>query len=312
MTRVWVLIGLLPALSVAAAPRYTQPAIQRAWAARVRYENRPGEIFIGHPTGHEVLQGKAGVCALLSALAGLARAHPSFVESSLLEVKNAVKVRFFRRDRVRRTWKAVYQVVDRALPRHQNDKLLNARSRNERAQWVSLVEKAYAKFKRHAGYDGLNLGGYPQQALTALSGKPARTLHLTETTADSAFRALKAALDRGVAVASTFDTATFRTAASRDRLERSAVGAHILFRGDRRRPSYAGTGLWPGHAYTVWRVFERDAKRWVQVRDPYGETPAVTAPWGEGKDGILTLPLGAFTMLFDEAHVVSLPQGKHG
>jgi hypothetical protein len=291
---------------VSAASNLSRPAVQTAWRAKARYREsaQPAVLQKQRMTGEEAIMKLSGPCFLVSTIAGLAHGRPGFLERAFIEHPDgSVTVRFFAKSRATGNYEAVYERVDNAVPRWKNGAAFSTQSRDPEVLWPALLEKAYAKHK--GGYEVFVEGGIAGDAMTLLTGRPSESHFVADTSPAALFAHLRKALHEGRAVvAGTYGTDGFRSATSRQRIaETDLRGAMRLLR-DQGRPSYAGTGLYAGHAYTVWAVKEEGGRRYVQLRDPMGYKDAVAgAPSTERKSGIFWLPLAQFQVLYEDVHI---------
>lgn len=246
----------------------------------------------------------SGPCFLATTLAGLVHAQPRFLDGAFTENDDgSVTVRFFAKSRATGKYVAVYERVDRAVPRWKNGHAFSMQSRDEDELWPALLEKAYAKHK--GSYQTFANGGIPGDAMTLLTGKPSAYHVVAERSANQLFNMLRASLHHGhVVVAGTYSTEAFRGAASRTRARDAHLRGAMSFLREEPRPSYTGTSVFAGHAYTVWAVKEEDGRRYVQLREPYGaKLPVAGAPSTGSKRGLFWLPLEQFRVLYEDVHV---------
>jgi hypothetical protein len=278
--------------------------VQRAWRARAIYRAGDGVLAKHVMTGEEAIMKISGPCFLVSTIAGLAHAHPGFLDRAFTaHPDGSFTVRFFAKSRKTGAYHAVSERVDDVVPRWKNGRAFSMQSRDPSVLWPSLLEKAYAKHK--GGYEIFTDGGLPGDAMTLLTGRPSEHQFIADGTADALFARLQKSLDDGrVVVAGTYSTDGFRSASSRARIADAELrGAMSMLEGE-ERPSYTGTGLFAGHAYTIWAVKEERGRRYVQLRDPYGYKDAVAgAPSTGRKNGIFWLPLEHFRALYEDVHI---------
>ena len=116
----------------------------------------------------DVAQGQVGNCWLIAALACVAE-HPGLVRKTfvtkVLSVRGKYVVRIF--DWQKRKWTNV--TVDEFIPLTASDRQMLFAQPNGHELWVSMLEKAFAKF---CGSYGALDGGLTAWALNALTGDP--------------------------------------------------------------------------------------------------------------------------------------------
>ncbi|KAL0955338.1 hypothetical protein HGRIS_004221 [Hohenbuehelia grisea] len=240
------------------------------------------QLFNGRASSNDIIQGSIGNCWLLSALAVMATFN-GLIENFCVAHDREVGVYgfvFFRDF----TWVTV--VVDDLLymsipkfeelssqekqlyhgdkQRYNNqarkgpDCLSFARSATENVTWVSLIEKAYAKL--HGDYLSLD-GGYPSEAIEDFTGGISLDILTKDIINPDKFwneELLKATKDR------LFSCSFNSLNTSRN--------------GDLEATVH---GLIGGHAYSILRAIECRGKRFLVIRNPYGED-AWTGPWSDG------------------------------
>ncbi|TRM58121.1 hypothetical protein BD626DRAFT_189990 [Schizophyllum amplum] len=133
-----------------------------------------------------------------------------------------------------------------------------ARSGQQDVTWVSLIEKAYAKL--HGDYSAL-VAGWDGEAIEDLTGGVASTVQIKDI----------------------LDPDRFWTdelcRANMDRL----FAASFASPDDRHNGNTAlrSTGLLSDHSYSVLRIVEARGKRFLVLRNPWGESEW-TGPWSDG------------------------------
>ncbi|KAJ2930752.1 hypothetical protein H1R20_g6335, partial [Candolleomyces eurysporus] len=145
------------------------------------------------------------------------------------------------------------------LTRKAGKNLTFAKSGAQGETWVPLIEKAYAKF--YGNYSYLQ-GGYPREAIEDLTGGVASLFMTTDILDRDKFweeQLLKANEDR-------LFSCYFPGLNGPDGEERSDIRVQ---------------GLYGNHAYSVLRARECNGKRFVVVRNPWGESEW-TGPWSDG------------------------------
>ncbi|KAJ6621556.1 hypothetical protein B0H10DRAFT_2017786 [Mycena sp. CBHHK59/15] len=240
------------------------------------------QFFIDGASSNDIVQGAIGDCWFVSALATMSTC-PGLVEKFCVARDETVGVYgfvFFRDMR----WVSI--VIDdllfTSIPKYEelsyaeqqlyhNDKerynrsartgtksLYFARSGTEGETWVPLIEKAYAKL--HGDYSSLS-GGEACEAIEDLTG------------AVSSFIPCKDILDKD----QFWNEELLK--ANKDRL----FGCAYNSLDGSRSGDWGATinGLHGNHAYSVLRAVEVKGKRFVVVRNPWGESEW-TGPWSDG------------------------------
>jgi hypothetical protein len=198
-----------------------------------------GKLYQEGISPADVRQGQAGDCYLLTVLTSLGRNHRNLLEKAVTPLGDGTyNVRFFQRD-AQGTMQPVNVRVDGQLP-FRGNVVRYARSPNQRELWAAVVEKAYAQWK--GGYEAIGNGGFPGDVMTELTGRP-NTFHgiWRDQSPDATYRAVKKALAEGKIV------------------NIGTPDSNALPR-----------GLVKGHAYAVLGVEEKNGKRTLLMRNPWG------------------------------------------
>ncbi|KAJ6472033.1 hypothetical protein C8R45DRAFT_1013813 [Mycena sanguinolenta] len=240
------------------------------------------QFFVDGANSNDIMQGQVGDCWFLSALATMATAE-GLVEKFCVARDDEIGVYgfiFFKDDH----WVSVIidDLLYTAIPKYEelnfsekalyhNDKelynkaarkgsqtLYFAKSGTDGETWVPLIEKAYAKL--HGDYASLS-GGYACEAIEDLTGGVSSFIQSKDI----------------------FDIDKFWTEelmkANKDRLFGCYFGPLDSTRsGD---PSAKIFGLIGNHAYSVLRAVEAKGKRFVVIRNPWGNSEW-TGPWSDG------------------------------
>ena len=217
-----------------------------------------GKLYEADATDDDVVQGQAGDCYLLSVLNSMGRHHRDLLKSAIQPLGDGTyNVRFFQPD-AQGALQPINVRVDGQVA-FRGSEVQYARSPTQNEIWVSVLEKAYAKWK--GGYEAIGHGGSPGQVMTDLTGRP-HAFHWTAQAGDapdSAYGRLKAALDEGKMV-------NVATPENVDGLP---------------------AGLVKNHAYAILGYEEVDGVRQLVVRNPWGNTE----PGTDGRnDGLFRVP----------------------
>ena len=250
------------------------PAVLKDDASTVKYDWTAGNVFVDGPTPGDVIQGYIGNCYMVAGFASIASQQPEIIENAIKDNGDGTfTVKFFETSRWSREPKTVEITVDGQLPTRSGG-LRYGKNRDKNELWVGIFEKAYAQWK--GGYEEIGNGGQTGAVMTALTGRPdSYTWLSTSSSPDAVFNEIKEALDAKKGV---------------------AAGTH----GESRSDLYKGTGVYANHAYSIHSVEERDGKKFVELRNPWGEVE----PSGNGPDdGFFKLEMGTFLKLYSGLYV---------
>jgi hypothetical protein len=226
---------------------------------------RGGKLYDADASDEDVMQGQAGDCYLLSVLNSMGRNHRELLKSAIQPLGDGTyNVRFFQPD-AQGVMQPVQVRVDGQLA-FRGSQVHYARSPTQTEIWVSVLEKAYAKWK--GGFEAIGHGGSPGQVMTDLTGR-SHAFHWTAQEGDApdaAYGRMKAALDAGQMVnVATPDT--------------DALPA----------------GMVRNHAYAVLGYEEVEGVRQLVVRNPWGNTE----PGTDGRnDGLFRVPADQVAQYF--------------
>jgi hypothetical protein len=138
--------------------------------------------------------------------------------------------------------------------------------------WYPILEKAFAKWK--GSYDAIGNGGSSAAVMTALTGKSTDYLSTGYESEDQIFKAIKAGGDKKLPM---------------------TAGTHD------DKKLYTNTGVYADHAYSVLGAEEANGKRYILLRNPWGESEAGS----DGKnDGYFKLELSQFMKLYDNVDIL--------
>lgn len=216
-----------------------------------------GRLFVGGPRAEDVIQGQLGSCYYLAALASAAHANPKLIQDAIKDNKDGTfTVRLYKYHPG--GYKAEYVRVDADFP-STGGKPAYGRSLNPKEMWVSLFEKALAA--QSGGYENIH-GANSKWAFETMTGKDAKGYVVERALSadpEMTYQRIKSAL------------------ANRQPI---AVGS---------APA-ATSGILPMHEYSLLGVEETAGKRYVTLRNPWGNTEA-------GNDGRND---GTFKMSFED------------
>ncbi len=229
-----------------------------------------GKLFVDGVSHDDVIQGSIADCYLAGALSSLAQANPKAIENAIKDNGDGTfNVRFYENAGYNRPMKEVNITIDGDMPMAEGaTKGKYAKARDAAEMWPGLIEKAYAQWK--GGYEAIGNGGHATAVLTAITGKGTTSSNTSYTPADQLFKSIQTA-----------------TAANRP----VTAGTH----GKDSGVDYNGTGVYAWHVYSVMGAVEEGGQKFVQLRNPWGNTE----PGSDGKDdGIFKMKLEDFTKLY--------------
>lgn len=242
-------------------PNKGEPAVMTEHKGQVTYGTVTGTLEVNGVSADDIAQGQAGDCYLLAALSSIAKQNPKVIENAIHQKPDGTYTVRFYEDK-----KPVDVTIDGKLPKDRWGSLEYASGTNHSELWPALIEKAYAKWK--GGYDAIGNGGWPADALSQISNRPADSVYLPDHSKD-AFAKLKATLDKG----------GFVCASTQDESSKVLKGTNIV----------------GNHAYAVLDAEVRNGKQMVQVRNPWG----FQEQGNDGKeDGDFWLPMADFQKYF--------------
>jgi calpain family cysteine protease len=244
-----------------------------------------GPLFEDKLGPDDFVQGKLGDCYFLSSVASLAQRHPEVLRDAIhANPDGTFDVRFFRIQKNGPPTE-IHVMVDDEIPEDGDGKPLFASARDNQEVWPLILEKGYAAFRK--GYNEVDKGAHPGEALTELTGKPAVESKIEPKTADAVFTQLKDAIAQGKPTCASIQSLPNRLDMYRKLLAPAGVSAANIDK---------TLGVRNAHAYTVLGVSEENGQKFVTVRDPWGE---VGWEHEQASHGELKLPLAEFSAIFD-------------
>jgi hypothetical protein len=240
----------------------------------------------------DVQQGQIGNCYLPAAIAAIAHHKPGFFEEAI-RVKEEVdangvhkvwyEVRFYDR-----TWQSGgykytehWQAVDADLfvrsyggPLYGSDD--GPRGSEEMELWWPILEKAYAAWK--GDYNTIGDGGHVSEVFKDVLGAQASSLWINGNNADAVWKQIVKSVDAKQPI---------------------GAGTH----GSDQSALYANTGVYANHAYSIFSYEVKDGEKYVELRNPWGESEPYP---GDGKnDGVFKLKLDTFLKLYSSLYYVT-------
>ena len=250
------------------------PVVLKADLKRVRQTVIEGGVLTKNGVnGDDVTQKYVADCYLIAAMAATARVNPELVEKLFHKrTDGTYDVTIY--EPKGKGFTKVKVHIDADLPHNDWYHLTYASGRDEKELWPALLEKAFAA--RAGSYAAIE-GGVPGDAMSQLTGKPTSTIDFQErgVKADQVFDALSLAMkEHRPATASTY--------------------------GESANAKYTNSGLYADHAYSVWGTETTGGKRYVQLRNPWGDSE----PGHDGHDdGIFKMELGEFMKMYANVEI---------
>jgi len=236
-----------------------------------------GPLFVNGPSSSDVRQGAIGDCYLPSAVAAVAHQNPKAIENAITETTNAqgereFTVRFFTRSGRMEMVTVDADIYTRSWGGPIYGTTTGANDIAKMELWFPILEKAYAKWK--GSYDAIGNGGVAGEVMTALTGKTYTSVSTQYDSATTVFNAIKSA------------------AANKQPM---AAGTHD------DKALYANSGVYADHSYSVLGTEESGGKKYVLLRNPWGESEA----GNDGKnDGYFKLEIDKFMKLYDDVAIL--------
>ncbi|MBS2030990.1 MAG: hypothetical protein JST54_24020 [Deltaproteobacteria bacterium] len=236
-----------------------------------------GPLFKDGVDMTDVVQGYLGDCYCPSAFAAMAKADPNIIKNAIQDNGDGTyTVTFKQRDWQTGTYKPVEVKVDGDLYTRSYGGPIYGSSSGDTSTgkmelWFPLMEKAWAQFKGGSeGYNGIGNGGMSDEVFEAIMGKRGTESDISSQSGDHLFAAVKHAIDGHLPI---------------------SAGTY----GDDEKAKYTNTGVYADHSYSVVGYKEEGGVKYVQLRNPWGESE----PAGDGKDdGIFYLPMDKFQKLY--------------
>lgn len=258
-------------------PKLHKDQINKDGSAQYTTQRYTGPLFKDGVDMTDVVQGYLGDCYVPSAFAAMARANPDFIKNAIQDDGDGTyTVTFKQRDWKTGTYQPVEVKVDGDLYSRSYGGPLYGASNGDRSTksmelWFPLMEKAYAVWKGGSeGYNGIGNGGLSSDIFEAITGKRGVDTSISYQSPDHLFSAVKHAIDAHLPI---------------------SAGTY----GDDQEAKYTNTGVYADHSYSVVGYKEEGGVKYVQLRNPWGESE----PSGDGKnDGIFYLPLDKFMSLY--------------
>jgi hypothetical protein len=223
-------------------------------------------LFNGGPHYDDIAQGAVGDCYFMTGISALADTNPGLITQAITELGDGTyAVRFYRKGR------ETYVRVDAQLPTVGDHPAYARLGRNGGALWVALVEKAFAQFRTGQNSYASVADGWMDEAYAALTGASARSIGVTEMSADELAQTMAAGLAAHHAVAVSTAEAINPV------LGNHTYGIHEVHQD-------AGSGEW-----------------YVTVYNPWGIDGQ---PWDDNaNDGLLTFTAAEFQQRFEIVQV---------
>lgn len=237
--------------------------------AGATWDAREGELTVDGFGADDPMQGNVGDCYLISSLAAVAKSRPDLLAKAVKTNRDGTyTVTFYERNPGETKSRPVEVTIDGTFA-NRRGRLEYASARETKELWPMIFEKAYAAWK--GGFPAIE-GGMAATTLEALTGaKPEFfTVNSSSDAADVYQRLNSALADKGcvIALSKTWDPS-----------ERGIVS---------------------DHAYTVLGVEQEGGKKYVQLRNPWGESE----PANNGKDdGIFKMELSEFMKMFANTEI---------
>jgi hypothetical protein len=232
-----------------------------------------GELVKNGVSGTDVMQKYLADCYLIAAMSSVAKVNPELIEKAFTKrTDGTYDVTLYEQKGAK--WVPVKVRIDADLPHNDWLHLNYASGRDEQELWPALLEKAFAQ--RAGSYAAIE-GGVPGDAMSALTGRPSSLtdFQAAGVKAEQVFADLELAMkEKRPATASTY--------------------------GESSNAKYTNSGLYSDHAYSVFGVETVGGKKYVQLRNPWGESE----PANNGRDdGVFKMELSQFMKMFANVEI---------
>ncbi|MBI3180560.1 MAG: hypothetical protein HYZ28_00200 [Myxococcales bacterium] len=244
-----------------------------------------GPLYIDDPSSADVRQGAIGNCYFPAALAAVAHAHPEKIREMIKDNGDGTYTVAFHESNMWGGAGLKHEVtVDGDLFARSwggpvyGGSLGGSTEPDKMELWFPIIEKAYAEWKggTDRGYDAIGHGGVAGQVMSEVMGRPYNYHSVNDATADRVFERIT----RGM-----------------ENQQPMAAGTY----GKDEAARYTNSGVYANHAYSVLGTEVTDGKRYVLLRNPWGQSE----PGNDGRnDGFFKLELSEFVRLYQSFHIV--------
>jgi hypothetical protein len=269
--RQWIKVGqiAIPPPTPAGLPKLAK---FRGTGVAFRVAPIKGRVFAGRPRAVDVVQGELSNCHFAAAAAAVAHARPDAV---MLRARGKFfEATVFSAGQSRRI------LVDRELYHRPSGELIfgqNGLMKGTRPAWWPILEKVVATLL--GGYHVLDRGGTAHWALHLITGLPPRHRVLAPDYEQEHWGHLVSLLAMRSPVVATTPARTYRN-----------------------------SGIIQDHCYTVLSCREQRGRRWITLRNPWGEmAPPGVRRW---RGGIFEMPWVLFVRYFSGLSFVETRQDK--
>ena len=256
---------------------------ERTAEGKPKFEKKrfAGPLVKSSLSPRDVEQGSLGNCYFAAAMSAIAEQYPEKLAKAMEDNKDGTfTFNFKERDWATGRLRNVKVKVDGDLYVKVSGTPLYGRSAGDKTPqkmelWFPLFEKAYAQYK--GSYHAIGEGGWASEVFQDVLGFEPATQNINESAAGQqrAWKTVTQAVDnKWPLCACTF--------------------------GEKQEPRYTNSGVFANHAYTVLGYEEKNGKRYVKLRNPWGSDE----PSGNGKDdGIFAMELSKFVHLYESFEI---------
>jgi calpain-15 len=209
------------------------------------------DVFVGGIDPDDIRQGEIGDCYLLGAL-GVLATQPKLVRNLItpqrLSPNGIYQIKLF----ISGKWETI--IIDDFLPVDKRGKVIFARSESIQENWVSLIEKAYAKYK--GSYKSMENGSM-REAMEQLTGGYGDIIDLVN---DSRYPQNKTKRRNEIFKDLLKWKNNFALMATSTEFDLDFSGT----------PTPNKLGIVPCHAYSILNVQEAEGNQLIKLRNPWG------------------------------------------